>query len=194
MHDGYRRIFWGIFFLTFHINLGQLQILPTFVGFLIIRSGINMLYSSYSSDLFNKASKITIIAAITSLIGAVIELGYMSLELPSFFSTLWMGLILLIEIIYIFYLLEGSTDLLKYYQYNEMAESYILKNRVYLIIFSLTTIAIIISFTFSIDTIMLLASIVMIIMRIWLMVMVSTLKKTEFKQIETLECESLEKK
>jgi len=43
MNSGLRRIYWGIVFITFHIYLGTLPILPTFVGWLIILQGFNKL-------------------------------------------------------------------------------------------------------------------------------------------------------
>lgn len=42
MHEGFNRIFWGMFFVTFHITIGGFEVLPvpSFVGFLMVRAGI----------------------------------------------------------------------------------------------------------------------------------------------------------
>ncbi|MDK9711104.1 hypothetical protein [Acidaminobacter sp.] len=45
MHEGFNRIFWGLCFVTFHINLGGFEglPLPAFAAYLMVRSGIKQL-------------------------------------------------------------------------------------------------------------------------------------------------------
>ncbi len=43
MAKGFRRCFWGVLLLAFHINLGSIPILPDFVGYLFLISGVNCL-------------------------------------------------------------------------------------------------------------------------------------------------------
>ena len=43
LYTGVSRAAWGYFFLYFNINLGPVSVLPTFVGFLLFLSSINLL-------------------------------------------------------------------------------------------------------------------------------------------------------
>jgi len=43
--SAYNKLFWGMIILIFHINLGPISILPNFVGYMIIYSGLNTLSS-----------------------------------------------------------------------------------------------------------------------------------------------------
>lgn len=42
---GYNRLFWGIIFLTFEINIVYINIFPDFIGYMLIYSGLNILSS-----------------------------------------------------------------------------------------------------------------------------------------------------
>lgn len=48
MNNGYKKIFWGFVFATFHINLGAIQIVPTFIGYIIIYLGIEKIAKDYN--------------------------------------------------------------------------------------------------------------------------------------------------
>lgn len=52
MSEGYRKIFWGIFIATFNINIGMVKILPSFVGFLIISSGLKLILQEAGTESF----------------------------------------------------------------------------------------------------------------------------------------------
>ena len=41
--SGYDKIFWGMIFIIFDINLGYINILPNFIGYGLIYSGLNIL-------------------------------------------------------------------------------------------------------------------------------------------------------
>ncbi|MDU5110189.1 MAG: hypothetical protein E6248_07050, partial [Clostridium sp.] len=55
MSRGYNKIFWGILFTLFNINIVGIKILPTFVALLIISSGIKILIEESSEEYFKKA-------------------------------------------------------------------------------------------------------------------------------------------
>lgn len=40
---GYNRLFWGIIITIFHINIGYINIIPDFIGYILIYSGLNIL-------------------------------------------------------------------------------------------------------------------------------------------------------
>ena len=178
MYQAYRRIFWGIFFLTFTITIGSLKILPSFVAYIIIHSGINLLYNQYNSNLLEKSRKAAVIAIVVSLINIDFDL-FIDLDIHSLLSIIWLAVILLIELILFYYLLEASTDLLQASGHTELAGEYSIKTKNYITIYSILAIALIICYAFLISTMMLLISIALIIVRIWLMVIINSLKKIE---------------
>ncbi len=104
MYQGYHRIFWGLIFITFHINLGSLQILPGFVGCLVIVSGAGLLVGQHSSELFRKtlitAWFLAFISLCLSLTG---WMHYQSLWLSFFPVAFAAG-----EFAFCYYLLEGG--------------------------------------------------------------------------------------
>ena len=55
MASGYRKIFWGFFIATFHLNLGSLMIFPPFIGYVMIMIGISMLHQKYDANEFQYA-------------------------------------------------------------------------------------------------------------------------------------------
>ena len=44
---GYNRLFWGMVFISFNINLGFINILPDFAGYIFIYSGLSILSSQH---------------------------------------------------------------------------------------------------------------------------------------------------
>lgn len=42
---GYNKLFWGMMFIVFNINLGPINILPNFIGYMLIYAGVNILSS-----------------------------------------------------------------------------------------------------------------------------------------------------
>lgn len=60
MDQGYRKIFWGLFFVTFYLELSLIKLLPPFVGWLVILWGVGELKeqmenSSISTESFKRA-------------------------------------------------------------------------------------------------------------------------------------------
>jgi hypothetical protein len=64
-YSGYNRLFWGMIFLLFHINIGYISIIPNFIGYLFIFSGLNILSSQH--ELFKKGKTVAILLALLSL-------------------------------------------------------------------------------------------------------------------------------
>ncbi|MBO0566575.1 hypothetical protein EXQ36_19290 [Clostridium botulinum] len=83
MENGYKKIFWGIFIIIFNVDLGIIKILPPFIGFIIILSGISSLYKESQIESFNKAKIFAIIISIIAIIGEIMR--FFSIELSSFF-------------------------------------------------------------------------------------------------------------
>lgn len=47
--SGYNRLFWGMLFIIFDINIGAINILPNFIGYLFILSGLSILISQHKN-------------------------------------------------------------------------------------------------------------------------------------------------
>lgn len=57
MEQGYKKIFWGFLITIFNINLGPINILPNFLGYLIIGSGLNLIQNEFANSNFKTANK-----------------------------------------------------------------------------------------------------------------------------------------
>ena len=56
MEKGCKKVFWGFLITIFDINLGSINILPDFIGYFIMGSGIYTLYSEFKNDNFKIAN------------------------------------------------------------------------------------------------------------------------------------------
>lgn len=94
--SGYDRIFWGMIFIIFDINLGYINILPNFIGYGLIYSGLSILLSQHEifekgkmpavililltlKDMFHNPSNTSLVAGInlsyfSSLIGSLVNI------------------------------------------------------------------------------------------------------------------------
>ena len=57
MEQSYKKIFWGFLITIFDINLGPVNILPDFLGFLIISSGLMELITAFENINFKTAKR-----------------------------------------------------------------------------------------------------------------------------------------
>ncbi|KAJ51515.1 hypothetical protein BD780_001923 [Clostridium tetanomorphum] len=66
MYDsGYNRLFWGMIFIIFDINLENINILPNFVGYILIYSALNILISQH--EIYEKGKIPSMILIILTL-------------------------------------------------------------------------------------------------------------------------------
>ncbi|AGK95546.1 hypothetical protein [Clostridium pasteurianum] len=63
--SSYNRLFWGMIVLIFHINLGPINVLPNFAGYMLIYSGLNILSSQHK--IYEKGKLPAIILVILTL-------------------------------------------------------------------------------------------------------------------------------
>lgn len=177
MYEGLTKIFWGIFFATFNLNLGPVKILPAFVGFMLISSGLNTIYLEHKDEEWKKALELSRVAVAVSLLGWVIDFFIFG-TYTSFIIILLLPILLMVVELLMFY--NFFRGLVKYFHSIgniEVSESLIGSSRLYLIIFIINTA--ILSFTqlFNWEGINTLLAIIFIILRISVMVIISGLKK-----------------
>lgn len=186
MFSGYRLIFWGIFFISFHINLGNLQLLPNFIGWAMIAGGVGRLRNRQPSESFHKASILAFIAVIYSVITFLTEFaGSQALDFNPYLLFTMM-FISIVELLTAYFIIKGSAE----YLYNcgniEFADDLAGRFRNYLIIDILLLIAVLISFTLYSPAITIFA-IFGLLLRIWFLMIIHGLKK--FYMDEDLEQE-----
>lgn len=62
---GYNKLFWGMIFIIFDINLGVINILPNFIGYILIYSGLNILEKQH--EIYKKGKIPAVILTILTL-------------------------------------------------------------------------------------------------------------------------------
>lgn len=103
LESGYRKLFWGYFFIMFHINLGTLQILPSFVGWSMVVVGVSMFQAIYPQKYMRDAYRLAIVLCAESVISFVMGLAFISF----LNSTWWTVIILVLETIFLYYVFQG---------------------------------------------------------------------------------------
>jgi len=179
MRDGYKKIFWGMFFATFHINLGPIEVLPNFVGLLIICSGIKEILKDYKYDSFEGALKYISLQVLISFITFIFPfIGLASLFENIVLSIIWFNIGSILEILGIVKLLEGSSEILaERLSFNDEAIEYRKKAEKYIFIYSIVVVLANINFIFMSNIIVAVIAIVAIIIKIWIMFSLKKLSK-----------------
>jgi hypothetical protein len=173
MRRGYNRIFWGLVFSIFHINLGVLQILPAFVCWLIIAHGVSLLNNEYDTYNFDRAHLFAIITFGVSLIGDIATLIGFNSEILIFLPLVFA----IVELLFINYLLKGSIEYLYSIEEPSMAVAYEGKLKIFIISFIMNTILQCFRYTISSEGLSILALIIGFILIFWLLSLVYQLKK-----------------
>ena len=105
MGEAYRKIFWGIFILTLHINLGPLQILPNFVGYFLMASASTMLFDRHGISSFRNAKHMAAVLGVLSLLESLyFFMGQVAFAPYTFFGPLLFGVL---ELLFFYQVLGG---------------------------------------------------------------------------------------
>jgi len=177
MDRGYRTIYWGVFLATFHIDLGPLPILPQFVGWIIVAAGVGKIQQEYSSAAFRKAGIFAPIIVVLTLFSGVYSLYQGTAAVGSTYMFFFPILFGIIELLMEYAVLEGSVQYLKSHNFERMADEYIGKLRAYSVVFITYIILECIVLTFYMEAFIFIAALIGIVLRIWFMIMMSSLKK-----------------
>lgn len=182
MERGYKKIFWGLFFVTFHLNLGPLQLLPPFIGWLITISGVHELTSklqnsSISTESFQRAVTVAWGLVVLTFIGSMGTLASAGELMESSIFLYYPIIVIMLEIITFFYILEGTHKVFSELSFEERKSETQKKLRTYLVM--VIPSALIMTFTlfFNHSSSMVIGIILAIIAVIYLLVFFSQLKK-----------------
>ncbi|KOR26812.1 hypothetical protein [Clostridium sp. L74] len=176
MDNGYKKVLWGIFIITFNINLGIIRILPPFIGFIIILRGISSLYKETQIESFNNAK---IFAIIISGIATIVEFtGLLSIELTNsfIFNEVCIVFSKIIELIMFYKLFNGSIEYLNNNDKYDLACESIKKLRFYIITSVINIIFLNLTLLFDIKIFNIIVLAMLIILRIYLMMWISSFK------------------
>lgn len=177
MREGYNRIFWGIFFMSFNIKFGPIKILPAFVGILIVSSGLKILHEETKLELFQRSQSIGLLAASVSLIGGAIGFFTGGSLIDFIPMSIWMVMYNIIELTLFFKIQESSIEYLNSNGFPELANENIGKLRTYTIFSIINITLMIFGLIFNISSLMVIVPIIGIILRISLMVIFGSLTK-----------------
>ncbi|EKO1912249.1 hypothetical protein PZQ55_001290 [Clostridium botulinum] len=176
MGNGYKKILWGIFIATFNINLGIIKILPPFIGFIIILSGISSLYKETQIDSFNKAKIFAIIMNVIATIGEFTRFFSIELTNSFVFNGVYIVFSNTIELLMFYKLFDGSIEYLNDNNKSELACESIKKLRFYIITSVINIILLNFTLISNIKILNIIVLVMLIILRTYLMMSISSLK------------------
>ena len=134
---GYNTVFWGLFFSMFHINLGRLEVLPSFVGFLMVASGLKDIMSVGNNKYFKESLKYAYILSGILVVAFILPfLGKTGISENSILNIIWINGTIILEILFTVNLIEGSIELLKERNSEDEALRYKNKIRNFILIFT----------------------------------------------------------
>lgn len=112
MSRGYNKIFWGILFTLFNINLFGIKILPTFVAILIIASGIKILIEESNEEYFKKALIFINIRVVITILLFVLDFTPINevINSKNIISQIIININLVLDLITMTLLLKGSSE------------------------------------------------------------------------------------
>lgn len=178
MDKGYHKIFWGLILLSFHINLGPVRIVPGFVAWIIIITGVEVLQQCFESQSFNDGSKYAKIILGISIIGGLISLFYGQNIINSVLYSYVPIITVILELLFANKILEGSIESLRANEMEAKALDLGDSQKLYIKLYTAATIGLTIAITFKIGSLMTITAIFSLIIRIFLMSMINNLKKT----------------
>lgn len=177
MKDGYKKIFWGIFIATFSINLGMLQILPAFVGWMVVASGISVLQENSVSGDYDRPKAISYILIGATLIGSLITL-FQGAQMNQPIMLLFYPLIVMtIELLLIHRLLEATVRNFTAIDDNETAKFYTGKDRTFIILMGITLGMVTLSIFLNLQSVGFFAAIIAVITRVYILTTINSLSK-----------------
>lgn len=208
MHEGFNRIFWGLCFVTFHINLGGFEglPLPAFAAYLMVRSGIKQLINEpqlaeadsaqanpIMSDppvgtdhppthYFKRASTLAFVSALIAVPRVATGLYSQFLSQNPLAVLLNFGLGALLDLALAYYLLTGAACLLEVQGDPNRNAFYLKRLRIYIVLLGSTSIIGISGLALGMLESSVAFSIAMLALRIWFILLIHGLKPASDSQ------------
>lgn len=180
MRDGYRKIFWGVFIATFNITLGMVKILPAFVGWMVVASGIRLLNDKRESVNYGTTKTISHVLVAITLVGGLLNF-FGGINISSHFTLLLYPLIVMvIELILLHRIFEDSVQRLGNLENYSASNVYIGKDRTYIILSGISIVLIAVTLFLNLDTLSFFAGILALVTRIYLLTALNSLSKEDW--------------
>lgn len=178
LKEGYDKIFLGMIVCFFNVNIGNLNLLPNFIGYIFIVIGIGKLEGKYEGNdcnMFEKGKNVGLLLTLTSLLGIFIEVMYRDKLLMFNFVAMINHILITLLYVYIF----GISAVLarNVLKDEEKYKHIVKKQKTYIKL--MTIFGVILSFSLNISTFRIIY-LLMFFVSIWSMVMVHSIKKSYY--------------
>jgi hypothetical protein len=184
MFKGLNKIFWGFVLITFHINLGMFQMLPNFMGWGFIASGIYCLYHTYENEKFMISGRLAVVTAILSGVSLLFTLPNNGSDIVSPLLIAFTVLFSILELFVIFFLFDGYIDYLSAENNLELVSYFTSQLRYYIILLIIDIILECLVLTFQYNVLSIYVLGLAFILRLWLFILISHLKKLHQDEVE----------
>lgn len=182
MEKQYQKIFWGIFILTFHLNLGPIEILPGFVGYLMIYSGCRCFYEESALPSFQTAGRYAAVLSALGILDKLLSFNGFLTWTP--LATLWMPLMGVLELLLFYHLLGGSIVRMKTTGPKEEVEDLLRTQKNLTLLLSIQVVLSYLAFQLFISPLVLIATAGAILLRIYVLSIMASLRQKEIRAAE----------
>lgn len=181
MQDGYRKVFWGLFITTFNIKLGIITILPAFVGWILVSSGLSELNNQTKEGDFSRPYTLAMILIIITLFNSLITVLGGSQIRNSISISYYPLLIMAIELVVFHSMLAAAIHNFQALGLVDFVEKYIRKDRTYIILMGLSMTMLILALTMLDDVTVFLAVALAVITRVYLLYVISSIREEDYE-------------
>jgi len=177
MFSAYRRLFWGMFFMTFNINIGVIPIFPKFVGSIIVVSGIGCFKRVADSSSLCRAHIVAKVMTAEMLIEGFVTLFRIELYIPQHLSILIMGAMSGLMLLLIYDVFAASSDMLRLNSNFSLADSLRKRSIVFIIIHTILSLAGMLTILIQETTLAALIAICGVALKLWIIIIFAKLKR-----------------
>lgn len=177
MIKGYKKVFFGMLFNTFHFNLGPIQLLPDFIAIIIICSGIKEILEVYDNNLLNASLKLFNIKMIIAIIAFILPI----MGIESIFGNdmilniIWFNIGNILELLSILKFMQGTSEVLKENFNTYLGDKYNNKTINYIYLYSILIVLANINFIFMSNTLAVITAIYGLIIRLYVILSIKPL-------------------
>lgn len=111
MEKAYSKLFTGALFIFININIGTIDIILDFIGYIIMLNGLSMLYKETSISFFRIANIIGILLLIKSVAGIFFPNNILA-ENIAVTLVMWMVISEFIQLLFVYFIYSASIELL----------------------------------------------------------------------------------
>ncbi len=187
MRDGYNKIFCSVIIATFSINLGAFQILPAFIGWMVVSSGLSMLEEDSESIEYDRPKLISYILIGATLVGSIITLfqsGQINPSIPLLFYPM---IVMIVELSMFHRIFEAAVRDFTALDKRDLAELYTGKDRAFIMLSGASIILVTVSIFLNLVTVAFFAGIFALIARIYLLTAIRSLGKEDWEDSDEME-------